>query len=214
MWCKITAQAEYYIFWDGKQKQWQHLIVPETQSQLPGLFKQLCSPSPVWRACSKRWQNQNSRGPEVLKPAALVSEQSGFALWSLKRQWALPNSALTVGQCWEQKRQAGQQHTLSQHISCARHLSKLFMNSFNSYDNIVVHIGRKGVQKLPQEYTPASKWKSLYLKPRLQTSVRIKNVPVTCPNGLGGNTPAHFPRHRRNRNKPKMQEHEWGWPAQ
>jgi hypothetical protein len=26
-----------------------------------------------------------------------------------------------------------------------------------------------------------------------------KKVPVTCPNGLGENTPAHFPKHRRNR---------------
>lgn len=107
-------------------------------------------------------------------------------------------------------------HTLLR-LSCARRSSKLLMNSFNSYDtDITVHRRRKGVQKLSQEYAPAGKWKSPYLKPRLQTSfisgsVRERErekVLVTCPNALGENTPAHFPRHRRNRNNPKIQEHE------
>lgn len=72
-----------------------------------------------------------------------------------------------------------QQHTYSssaethffQPLSCAGRPSKLFMSSLNSYDtDTVAHRKRKGVQKLPQEHTPARKWESLCLKPKLQTS--------------------------------------------
>lgn len=82
---EITAQLWALRHFEMGKEQWRHLTVPETQSQLTCLFKQLGSGALLRKAHFKRWGNKSARGGlETLKPAVLVSDQYGFALWSLK----------------------------------------------------------------------------------------------------------------------------------
>lgn len=56
--------------WDGQEKQWRHLIVPETQSQLPCLYKQL-----GFRALFRKL---------ILKDEGIKMQEEALKFWNLQ----------------------------------------------------------------------------------------------------------------------------------